>query len=264
MIVLALLLNVALIVAAIVLLLHRQELPGYLSGVIPALFLAPFAAFILIRFQYWSTIANGVEVTSKQFPEIWGLLQELFPVMGFTADAPRANDRIPRVYLVNGNGVMNAFASKCAVTRGYVVLHSDLVDTAYDHGNIEGLRFVLAHELAHIKCGHVSIWRTILHPALALLRLDTSLTRAQEYTADRTAAFVSPHGALEVARILYAGKHMGARMDLDEYMHSMTTHKDGIWLRIVNLLSSHAVGFRRMEALRAASQGQWDVHGRML
>lgn len=184
--------------------------------------------------------------------------------MGFTQDASRARDRIPRVYVVNGNGAVNAFASKCTVANGYVVLHSDLVDTAYDHGNVGGLRFVLAHELAHIKCGHVSIWRTILSPALALVRLDMSLTRAQEYNADRTAAFVCPQGALELARIIYGGKHMGARMDLEEYLDSISAHKDGLWLRVVNFFSSHAVGFRRMDALRTASQGQWDVHGRML
>ena len=70
MIVLSLLFNVALLVVAVALLLSNQELPGYVTGVISALVLAPFATFFLIRYQYWKTISNGVEVTSKQFPQV--------------------------------------------------------------------------------------------------------------------------------------------------------------------------------------------------
>lgn len=235
-----------------------------LAGVLGAAFLAPLVTVFAIRYMYWKTISNGIEVTPKQFPEIWQMFSELCQAMEFTSEASKAANRTPRLYIVNGNGAINAFASKCTIYNGYVVLHSDLVDIAYLHNNFQGVRFALAHELAHIKCGHVSIWRGILRPPLALIRLDKSLTRAQEYTADRTAALVCPGGAAEMIRILYCGKHMGTRVDIEEHYNSVANHKDGFWLRVVNFFSDHAVGFRRTEALRHAHKGQWDIHGRML
>ncbi len=264
MIAMSIILILGMLTALVVLAAWKIESNQALAAVLGSVFLGPLATVVFIRYLYWKTISNGIEVTPKQFPEIWEMFSELCQVMEFAPDAAKANNKIPRLYVVNGNGVINAFASKCTIQNGYVVLHSDLVDIAYLHNNFKGIRFVLAHELGHLKCGHVSIWRTMLTPPLALLKLDKSLTRAQEYTADRTAALVCPEGAAEMVRVLYSGKHMGTRVDIEEYYDSVANHKDGFWLRVVNFFSDHAVGFRRTEALRNAHKGQWDVHGRML
>ena len=45
---------------------------------------------------------------------------------------------------------------------------------------------------------------------------------------------------------------------------SIAAHKDGLWLKLVNLFSSHPVGFRRMAALYQVQQRGWDVYGKML
>lgn len=264
MIVLSIVIIIGMLVALLVIANWGLGSTEALAGVLAAAFLAPLMTVFVIRYMYWKTISNGTEVTPRQFPEIWEMFSELCQVMEFTSEANKAANKTPRLYVVNGNGVINAFASKCTIYNGYAVLHSDLVDIAYLHNNFKGVRFALAHELAHIKCGHVSIWRGMLTPPLALVKLDKSLTRAQEYTADRTAALVCPEGAAEMIRILYSGKHMGARVDIEEYYSSVANHKDGFWLSVVNFFSSHAVGFRRTEALRYAHKGQWDVHGRML
>lgn len=101
--------------------------------------------------------------------------------------------------------------------RTYIVLHSDIFDLAYSHGNFGGLRFSMAHELGHAKCGHISLWRLIYSPVMTLLFLSKSTTRTQEYT--------------------------------DEYFHTVDAHKDSIWLRFANFRADHAVGFRLMRAL---------------
>lgn len=121
---------------------------------------------------------------------------------------------------------MNAFAAKCTLRNRYIVIYSDLLDVYYSHKQNELVRFVLAHELAHYKCGHTNLCRLILASALKPLFLDKSLTRAQEYTADRTAVYYAEEGALD--------------------------------------LSDHPVGNRRMQALKEAKENGWDVHGKML
>lgn len=230
---------------------------GVLVGLV-----TPVLLIVMIRFFYWKTISNGVQVTEKQFPELYKIYYDLAIEMGFEPNGEGLK-KIPVLFLVNGNGALNAFASKCQLYRGYVVIHSDLVDVAYTHGNFAAMRFVLAHELGHIKCGHVSLWRSIINPVMTLLQLGPSVTRAQEYTADRVALYYAPDCADSLV-VLFAGKNLCHRVDMDEYYRSISDQQDSIWLRIANFLADHAVGFRRMQAIADSKTQGWDVHGKML
>ena len=223
----------------------------------------PVVAFVwAIRHNYWKHITNGVEVTSQQFPELYQTYHDLAIEMGFTDDG-EGLQKTPRLFVYNGNGALNAFASKCQLHKGYVVLYSDLVDVAYTHGDFGFLRFVLAHELGHIKCGHVSMWRIIPSGLTTLIRLAPSVTRAQEYTADRVALYYAGDCADSMIA-LSAGKNLAKRVNMDEYYANISTHKDGLWMRIVNFLADHAIGFRRMQAIADAKKHGWNVHGKML
>lgn len=222
--------------------------------------LAPVIGFVYIRYMYWSKIADGVEITERQLPEVYKIYTDLARDMGFTGTGLKA---VPRLFLVNGNGVMNAFASKCRIQQGYVVIYSDIVDLAYEHGNFGAIRFVLAHELGHIKCGHVSLWRNAVSPIMNVLFLAKSLSRAQEYTADRVAAYYAGDNAMDMLA-LFSGKNVAKQVDPDEYVRNIGTHKNGFWLRFANFLSDHAVGFRRMKALSEVRIRGWNVHGKML
>ncbi|GAA1481223.1 hypothetical protein GCM10009624_16630 [Gordonia sinesedis] len=206
--------------------------------------------------------ANAVEATPDQFPELYAMYADLARSMGFgSGTGPLAE--IPRLYVLNGNGTMNAFASKCRVQHGYIVIYSDIVDLAYEYGNFGAVRFVLAHELGHIKCGHESLWRAAITPVMTVLRLGPSLTRAQEYTADRVGAYYAGDNSRDMIA-LFAGKNIAGRVDVDAYLRSVDNHKDGFWLRVANVFSDHAVGFRRMKALGRVRNEGWDVHGKML
>ena len=63
---------------------------------------------------------------------------------------------------------------------------------------------------------------------------------------------------------LFAGKHIGEHVDQDAYFESVAAHQDGFWLKVANFRADHAVGFRRMEALRRVQTEGWGVQGRML
>ncbi|MEE8600262.1 M48 family metallopeptidase [Euzebya tangerina] len=216
--------------------------------------LAPVVAAVAIRWLFWSQIINAVPVSPNQLPDLFGLYESLVERMGLGYR--------PRLFVVNGNGRVNGFAAKCRVRRGYVVLSSDLVDVGYELDEWDTVRFVLAHELAHIRCGHVALWRTAIRFLPGLVRLDRSLTRAQEYTADRTAAFFVPEGAAGLM-LLFGGKRVHRHVDVGAYRESVAELGESIWLRLANALSDHPVGFRRMEPLLQVDERGWDVHGRM-
>ncbi|MCM1013659.1 M48 family metallopeptidase [Brevibacterium sp. XM4083] len=261
MLVLGIVLTVIVSLGALTYLLLGLSLDEWALGVLIGLF-APIISFIYIRYLFWSQISNGVEVTDEQFPELYRVYHDLAVEMGFGAGTGRMST-IPQIYVINGNGMMNAYASKCQLQRGYVVVYSDIVDLAYMYGDFGALRFIMAHELGHIKCGHVNLWRNGIQPILVLLRLSPLLSRAQEYTADRTASFYAPQDAMKLIA-LFAGKNMAKHVDVDAYIRSVDRHKNGFWLRLSNFLAGHAVGFRRMKALSLVKTHGWNVQGKML
>ncbi|AKK06876.1 Zn-dependent protease with chaperone function [Corynebacterium mustelae] len=261
MLVLGIILTLLAAIVCIYLVFDGETLSDFGTGILIGL-AAPLILFFGIRWTYWNTITNAVEVTPIQFPEVYKIYQEITQKMGFVVEGESINRR-PRLYITNGNGVMNAFASKCQVRKGYVVMHSDIVDVGYIHGDWGFIRFVLAHELGHIKCGHVDLWRSIMQPITMALFLEPTVTRAQEYTADRVACYFAPEGGKGMIH-LYCGKHLGHKVNLDEYFESVSKHQNSFWVRVVNFFSSHAVGFRRMAALKEAETKGWDVHGKML
>lgn len=243
------------IVAAALATVRGVDLPGWASAALIGLLGPVMAAVFIIRLFYWKEIADAVEITPNQLPEIHTVYAEMAEQMGI--------GYLPRLYLKNGDGAINAFAAKCQVRRAYVVIFSDLVDIAYEHGDLDGVKFVLAHELGHIHCNHVALWRQGIMAVPRLLFLGRSVDRAQEYTADRCAAYYAPEGATSMMA-LFAGKRMYRRVDLDAYLESVEDHKDGFWMKFANFWSGHAVGFRRMQPLSNIEQTGWDVHGKML
>lgn len=242
--------------------LNNDE-PEWLTSAVVLVVVGPLlAGGFFIRYSYWKTISNGVEVTPHQLPALYDMFAELGGHLGMTPDGEGLL-KLPRLYVTNGNGEFNAYATKCRIRRGYVVIYSDLLDIAYLNGDFTTIRFVLGHELGHIHCRHVSVWRTMLRPVSMLLQINASVSRAQEYSADRVGSLLAPEGVMGMVS-LFAGKHMSRHVDIDAYFESVADHDDGFWLTLANFRADHAVGFRRMTALRRVQAEGWDLHGRML
>lgn len=254
MLILAAIVTAAVFAYWVSLVARGEEATGPMA-LVPALIALPFLFALLIRFMYWQTIGNGVEVTPRQFGDLHAQYLDLAAEMGLT--------EVPRLYVVNGNGALNAFASKCTVRKSFVVIYSDLVDLLYEHGDMNGVRFVLAHELGHVKMRHVAIWRFVLNVIPNYLWIGRSVTRAQEYTADRVAMHYAPEGAPSIMA-LFAGKRLYRRVDLEEYFRSFENHKIGFWARLSNILSTHPQGHRRVRALYEMHKDGLDHHGKMM
>ena len=231
-----------------------KEVTG-LPEFVPLILLAPFVLAVLIRFNYWQVIGDAIEVTENQFGDLFAQYRDVAAEMGM--------EKLPRLYMANGNGVLNAFAAKCTVRRSFVVIYSDLLDLMYEHGDVNGVRFILAHELGHVKLKHVAIWRFVVNVIPDYLWIGRSVTRAQEYSADRCAMHYAPEGASSMMA-LYAGKRLYRRVDPVAYFASFDDHKIGFWARASNLVSTHPQGHRRMRALWAMQSEGLDHHGKML
>ena len=123
--------------------------------------------------------------------------------------------------------------------------------------------FILAHEMAHHKLRHVSLWRIIigLIPNVMVLPGVTT-TRAQEYSADRVAMAVCPNHAAAM-RLLAVGPWMANGVDPDAWLEQCESEHREFMVRLSNALSDHAVMVKRYKALRDIERKGFSAHGEM-
>ena len=110
--------------------------------------------------------------------------------------------RRPEIYLANGNGALNAFAAQ-ATGYDYVVLSNELFVNLHNN-NSAGLRFILGHEMGHIRLHHVSLWYQIaVAYSERIPLLGPALSRLREYSCDRHGACLLPrrHDRARPARL---------------------------------------------------------------
>jgi len=188
--------------------------------------------FVLYLFGQSTLIAhikgNGVELSESQFPDLHAQFVEC-------CDRLQIATR-PQAYVLNGNGGMNAFATRFLGTQ-YVVLLSDVVDAMEKHA--DGVRFYLGHELGHLRMkhlrGHLLRW-----PVLWLPLLGAAYSRARESTCDRhgLACCTSPDGAAQALAALSAGSARWQQLDLKAY-RKQAGYSSGFWMSFHELISGY-------------------------
>jgi len=97
-----------------------------------------FIEYNVERFSYIENIGNNIRVGPKQMKKYYSMLQECCDIL----DMPE-----PELYVANGP--VNAQTS--GHNNPYIVLFTGLLQLMPD----DAIRVVIAHELGHIKCGHV-------------------------------------------------------------------------------------------------------------
>ena len=214
---------------------------------------APLLIYVYRFYLAAQSRANGILIGPAQFPDLFALYEDL----GRRLDMPR----LPRLYVVNGNGVVNAFALECNKRHNYVVIHAEiamLLPTAP-----EIVAFVLAHELGHHKLRHVSLWRSVIGFVPNLLVLPgQAATRAQEYSADRIALAVCP-GTANATRLLAVGPWLESGVNPDAWLAQCEDEHREFWVRVTQALSSHAVMVKRYKALREIERDGFSTQGEM-
>jgi Zn-dependent protease with chaperone function len=164
-------------------------------------------ALIVVReVQRASTRGTAVQLSERQYPELYRTAEDF-------AHKLRLRRR-PEIFLANGNGALNAFAAQ-ATGYDYVVLSNELFANLYDR-NRDGLRFILGHELGHIRLHHVSLWYQLAVAYSQLIPLlGPGLSRLREYSCDRHGAWLSPRGARGLV-LLASGRYTETDVDLEE------------------------------------------------
>lgn len=167
--------------------------------------------FIFYLFAQSGLIAwlrgTGVRLSDEQFPELYLQYLQCCKKLGMTEP--------PEVYILQGDGIMNAFATRF-LGRNFVIVLTDTLDAM--RGQPDGINFYFGHELGHIKQGHLTghFWRM---PVLWLPLIGAAYSRAQEYTCDMhgRACCDNPESAARALSVLAAGAEKWKNINLVQY-----------------------------------------------
>lgn len=240
-------LNVVIIAAIIRFALVLPFVPDRLQGS-PGALAVKSALWALLLFlpglvvvretQRASIRAGAVQLSPRQYPDLYATVDDFARTLGLR--------RRPDLFLANGNGTLNAFAAQ-ATGHDYVVVANELFVNLY-RGNREGLRFILGHEVGHIRLHHVSLWYQLsVAFSQPIPLLGAYLSRLREYSCDRHGAYLEPDGATGLV-LLASGRYTQNDVDIDELVgQAHTVH--GFWVGLAVLPRSHPFTVRRLEVL---------------
>jgi Zn-dependent protease with chaperone function len=138
-----------------------------------------------------------------------------------------------------------------------VVLHSALLPVM----DADELRFVLGHELGHVRLGHTRLnslvggMAGIPSPFLASALLTMAFlwwNRACEYSADRAGLLAcgKPHKAVSALVKLAAGPEARTQADLERALLYIEAEDDQALSSLSETLTTHPMMVRRIEELR--------------
>ncbi len=148
----------------------------------PAFIIYPliYALVIWLSEQFFKVVilGNAIKISKSQYPQLNDIVEEQALALQLK--------KVPDVFIVNGEGLVNAVAIGFLSNKRYVILLSDLVDLMLERGQIEELKMVIGHELAHHAAGHTNFLKNLLIlPAKFVPFLGAAYRRSMEYTADK-------------------------------------------------------------------------------
>jgi Zn-dependent protease with chaperone function/type II secretory pathway pseudopilin PulG len=205
---------------------------GIVVGTVGAALIGLLVGFVAYLFAQSALIAwikgNGVLLDPRQFPQLHAQ---------YIACCDRLQMKTrPKAYVLNGNGALNAFATRF-LGHDYVVLLSDTVDAMKDHP--DGASFYIGHELGHLRMNHLGK-QLLRWPALWLPLLGAAYARAKESTCDRhgLACSSSPENAALALSALAAGGRNWRQLDTNAFVEQARASK-GFWMSFHELCSGY-------------------------
>jgi Zn-dependent protease with chaperone function len=201
-----------------------------------AIVLVAPALLVVRQVQRASIRATAVQLSRTQFPDLYASVDDFAETLGVHPT--------PTVFLGNGNGALNAFAAQSGWTNNYVVLSNELFANLRNE-NREGTRFILGHEIGHIRLHHVALWYNLVLCYSQLIPiLGPTLSRLREYSCDRNGAALESKGELGLV-LLTAGRYAADNVRVSE-LARQGRHLGGFWVEIAQLPRSHPWTVRRV------------------
>jgi Zn-dependent protease with chaperone function len=238
---------IALILAGVLFLGLVNTLAGEpLSGPAVDAIVAAFVALLLLvpglvvyrQLTRAGIRGSAVRLSRRQFPDVYAVKEDFARRLRLK--------RNPEIYVMSGNGALNAFA---ASTFGYdfVVVHSELFSNTY-RKNKDALAFIIGHELGHLRLGHTRLWYQLSTAYVDRVPLlGAFLSRAREFSCDRHGAYVAPQGE-EGLMLLAAGRYVYKQVETEELLEQAHRFR-GFWPAVAQLPQSHPFVVRRISAL---------------
>ncbi len=199
-----------------------------------------FAFFLFVFFRFGILIGhlkgNAIKLSKNQFPDIFQVVSKQSELLGLSS--------VPSVFILQSGGVLNAFAARF-LGRNYIVLYSEMVETAYDQDKAI-LEFIIGHELGHIKQNHM-LKNLLLWPSYLIPFLGSAYSRACEYTCDNIGHALCPSGVKGGLLVLASGRTIYKRVNLKEYL-KQDNSEDGFWKWFAEKVASHPNLTKRLAA----------------
>lgn len=184
---------------------------------------------------------NGVLLSMQQLPDLRARFDACCDKLGI--------EERPEAYVLQGGGVLNAFATRF-LGRNYVVLLSDIVDAMDAHP--DGVNFYFGHELGHVRMRHLT-GRLLRAPVLWLPLLGAAYSRAKETSCDRhgRACCESPESAARALVALAAGAERWKQVDLPAFAEQAVLSR-GFWMSFHELIGGYPWLTKRVARVRDA------------
>jgi len=189
--------------------------------------------------------AEGVKIGKDQLPELEQALHEVCAKLEIY--------KIPELYVIQSGGMLNAFAARHS-RRKFIVVYSELLE-AYGPASSE-IKFLLGHELGHIKRKHM-IKQLILFPGLLMPLLGNAYYRACEASCDRFGAFASDDidASVSAMMVMSGGKRAGRTLNAPAFANQYLQMR-GFFVSWHELMSGYPTLSQRVSNLLSLKGGQ--------
>ncbi len=178
---------------------------------------------------------NYVRISEAQY-------KDLYEIVVKQSEALKI--KVPKVYITNGG--FNAMVTKLIRSK-YLVLNSEVIET-YLGGEDRVIKYVIGHELGHIKRKHLSgdWW---LFPSLFVPFLPQAYSRGRELTCDRIGYHFSKKGAIAGMMIMTVGKEISSQIKADQFLKD-SVQEGGFWFGFSEVFMMYPHLSNRIEQIR--------------
>lgn len=193
---------------------------------------------IYYYFAYYRS--RALRITEKNFSEVYEIVEDYARKLGI---------KTPKVYVMQSSGVLNAF-STFLIRKQWIMINSELFEIAYrEHKDMDSLKFVIGHEMAHIYYGHATFRYQLSILFSNIIPVISSIaSRTREYSCDRLSQRLTGVDGIDAMLALIVDRHLYKMVDKEDYLQEAKAQK-GFFLWIVNLLADHPVSCKRIMAL---------------
>lgn len=188
--------------------------------------------------------SEAVRVDERQLPELHKTFLEVCRQLSIATP--------PKLYVLQADGALNAFATRFA-GRDFVVVYSDFLE-ALGPSSPE-MKFVLGHEIGHIKSSHI-LKQIFLGPGMFFPLIGPAYRRAWETSCDRYGAYAAQDvdGSVRAMLTITGGRENGRHLNADAFA---SQHRDerGFFVSLHELTSTYPTLSRRVTDLMALKTG---------